>query len=668
MVSRFVGRDYSTLREEIISFLRNKLPKDWDWTNLSDPIVIFAESLARMGDQLHYTIDELRRECDISTAKRASSIYSYAMREGYKMMLPRASFGTLLVVASQKHSGMLKLHIDKFSPIQVTNTGDTLYATETVDHILYTEQNQDYLANLKSNLDGTTPLDKFETPEDQHKAMTSWYNYTDYIDTAAKKTTRIPVVLGTLETFNFSYNDINSDSTVDIPDALIDRNLLSLVRQRSGVKDFELEYVDDIIGSGFSETSFTITPKFIGGAISLVIEFPSNHRDLFSLQDTFSFRYIRTIDKKIDDTEENANAINLNKYISVLPEYADSPDILSGLEFKVKLSDGIKGYTEFENPNVTRENYKKYVQNYASLLTKDDYESYIKSATSQHCQVFDHADNYRLDKVPPNTELIPRTIYIITDADFDGRRELWRDLKERSSRSDCIVLIPYGKDPYTIVVKAECFLLGTSVSTVATQIKKALMEYYATDIGERVPEVSKINYIVHSASDKVIRMDSCIVRDSTYGNTDKTFNSVFELENTDIDKLYDAVSTGKVYNDSVTGICTIDTSPEGYEYVKYEPVTYKPFPDKFTDIFILTPPANEQKVDDYMDLLGHQAEYGDLDSADWDIKDTDIFNPDPDSDDTSTTKYRYIKDYYIKHHYMVPVLNNVVVMIKAVTR
>ena len=657
MASRFIGRDYATLREEIISFLRKKLPNDWDWTNLSDPIVIFAESLARMGDQLHYTRDELRRECDISTAKRASSIYSYAMREGYKMMLPRASFGTL-IVSSPLQSSKLKLKIKKFDAIPVTNTGDTLYAAEDVEHILYAPLSDEYAQYVRDNATGN-PI---------NENASGWYNYTGYIDTEAKRITRVPVVLGTLETFNFTYSDINSDSTVDIPDAIIDRNLLSLVRKSSGYDDMELSYVDDIIGSGFSENSFTITPKFIGGAISLVIEFPSNYKDLFRTSDSFSFRYIRAIDKKIDDTEENARAINLNNYVSVIEEYEEDQSIVdNGMLFEISLADGIKGYSEFENPNVTRENYKKYVQSYSSLLTKDDYAAYIKSSTSQHCQVFDHADNYRLDKVPPNTELIPRTVYIITDADFDGRKMLWNDLKERSSRSDCIVLIPYGKDPYSIVVKAECYLLGTSVSAVATQIKKALLEYYTVDPGEKVPEISRINYVVHNASDKVIRMDSCIVRDSTFGTIDNTFNKAFELDNDDVDTLYSHLSTGIRCVISDVDIDTGVTPEDGPAYVKYEPVEYKPFPESFTKVFILPSDgdhSHEVPVEDYMSLLEHQAAYNDLDSKNFDRKDEEIFSTTLESG----ANYRHIDDYYIKHHYMVPVLNNVIVLIKAVTR
>ena len=75
MTSKITGRDYATLRSDIINFLRLKLPNDWDYQNTADPVVIFAECLARVGEELHFTIDELRRECDMATANRASSIY-----------------------------------------------------------------------------------------------------------------------------------------------------------------------------------------------------------------------------------------------------------------------------------------------------------------------------------------------------------------------------------------------------------------------------------------------------------------------------------------------------------------------------------------------------------------------------------------------------------------
>lgn len=711
MASRFVGRDYTTLRTEIIDFLRQRLSNEWDYTNLSDPIIIFAECLAMAGDQLHFIIDELRRECDMATAKRASSVYSYAMREGYKMFLPRGSFGNLLV-NSREQSDRLFLSVNKFDEIKVPSTGSTLVVADSVSGTLHKPFDREYADELLHPEDG-----------DYNSVKGS---YAEYADSVNSRTIRIPVVLGTKDIFNFTYNDINDDSTVDLPETFIDRDLVLLERHSNRDGDVTLLYVDDIIGSGFNRKSYTITPKFIGGAITLSIEFPTNYRDLFDSSDTFSFTFVKIKDVKIEDTPENGASINLDSFIKPAEGHADDADIVEGYKYTVSLADGIKGYSEFENPNVTRENYKKFVQNYSALLTKDDYASYIKATRSQHCQVFDHADNYKTDKVPPGTSLIPRTVYILTDSDYDGRADLWKDLTERSSRSDCIVLIPYGKDPYSIVVKAECYLLGTSIASIATQIKSAILQYYSGDIGERVPEISMINYLVHKASDKVIRMDSCIVRDNTFGTTDKTFKDVALLDNDDIDKLYDTISGKQIdadmYNDYMIEYVVLDhdtpvtleyfnshpdefTAYADYDdyitvefpefkayqeanpgatyddfvdyaykvyYVKYIPHTYNPYPDEFTKIYYAPDANTEVEITDYDGLIQYQVDYGLLDRSDWDVKnDADIFEltDNRESDPAATPPASLdISPHYIKHHYMVPVLNNVIVLIKAVTR
>lgn len=785
MTSRFIGRDYSTLRSEIIDFLKQKLPTEWDDTNLSDPVVIFAESMAKMGDQLHYTIDELRRECDMSTAKRASSIYSYAMREGYKMMLPRGSFGTILV-NSEEQGDRIEINIHKFDEIKST-TGDTLIAAKDVNGRLHPPVNQEYAQKLLDAI--------LADPKDTSKRGT----YSEYASTISERTIRIPVVLGSKEIFNFTFNDINNDSTVDLPDSIIDRDLISLTTTSTKTRadaDGNLDYVDDIIGSGFKRYSYTLVPKFIGGAITLCIEFPTNHKDLFNATDTFVFTYVKIRDSKIDDTEDNAKAINLDDFITPTSDHTSDADIAEGIKYEVSLADGIKGYSEFENPNVTRENYKKYIQNYSALLTKDDYASYIKAKYSQHCQIFDHSDNYKINKVPEGTDLLPRTIYIITDADYDGRKELWSDLTERSSRSDCIIPMPYGKDPYTIIVKAECYLLGTSVSAIATEIKTALLKYYDGSIGEKIPETSMINYLVHKASDKVIRMDSVIVRDSTYGTLDTTFKNVSTLDNDDIDVLYNMIITGdssadidmydkymitnsehespvseNYFNEHKGDFSEYNTYYEylynfdpdyclmylynpSYSYDKYYKVNmerkkyvvtdYKPFPDSFPKIYLINGnPDAEEVINDALQLTDYQIDYGLLDSPEWDVKDTEIFTVseaqttttmedwlyfDNRANNDSNAAYGYIlksdtftggstryanygstyyalpkvepslnrgtfdsntllknidsvsfkmrrnvadpiiKPYYIKHHYIVPVLNNIVVMIKVVTR
>lgn len=630
MVSRFIGRDYITLREEILKFLKQRLPADWDDSNLADPVVIFAESLACMGDQLHYTIDELRRECDMATAQRASSIYSYAMREGYKMMLPRGSFGTLQIYAnSPELSNRLSLKLPKFSELVAQPTNINLVVTDDVDSVLTDE--------LKLTYPDSESVDEIA-------------NYATLANTISSRVTRVPVTIGTKRTYSFSYNDINSDSTVDLPEAIIDRDAVKL---EMSVNDSskELLYVVDLIGNGFSPDSYTLTPKFIGGNTRLCIEFSTNAKLSFNKSATFTFTYISIQDSKIKS--DSQISIDLSSFISPVNPL-DSVN-LSG--YTISLDGSIQGYTEFEDPNVTRENYKKYLQNYEALLTKDDYISYIQSSTSQRCKVFDHSDMYKSEVLPPNSSLIERTMYIITDLDYSGREALWNDLKERSSRSDCIVMMPFGKDPYTLVVKVDCFLLGTSASAISSKIKSALVSYY-NDNSEHVPESSMIDYLVHKASDKVLSVSSAILRDSTYGSVDTTFNNVLSLNNEQVKALFSelsnsntlALSTNNTLMPNSTTIASM-LNNESNSYRKYTIAAYSKSPNEFPKIY-----RNNLAVSSYSDLVKYQIAYGAIDSTSYDIPDSEIFTSDG-----------VISTAYIQHHYMVPTLNNVVVLINAVS-
>ena len=702
MASKFIGRDYSTLRSEIIDFLRQRLPQTWDYTNLADPVIIFAESLARLGDQLHYTIDELRRECDIATARRASSIYSYAMREGYKMMLPRGANGIISVNATKEQSDKMRLVLQRFDEIQVGSNGLSLFVANendtnaessrygyAINDIIHEAPDEEYLDQLRKS--------------DSAKAIN---NYAAYANDIFNRTVRVSVVLGKKETYSFTYNDINSDSTVTLPDAIIDRNLISLTVTDNTYTDREMTYVEDIIASGFVGTIYTLTPKFIGGVTSLSIEFPTDYKTMFSKNATFTFTYIQIQNAVVNDSD--VISINLSKYIVPVNEGDDSYDAstyrtiggISSGGIILDLNGGIKGYREYEDSTTTRENYKNFIQDYSALLTKNDYANYCKIATNSYCKVYDHSDNYKENVLPPGTELIPRVVYILTDAKYKERERLWNDLIERSSRSDVIMLMPYGKDPYTIIVKAECFLMGTSISAISTQIKSELLQYYSGDIGEKIPEVSMINYLVHKASDKVIRMDSVVVRDSTFGEVDyngkyvinQDFADASKLSNDDVDILFDALKSGNPnvdVNNNPYRLTGIDSN--GNVYVKYPVVTYKPFPDKFPDIYL----NNTTLLTDYNDIVEHQVAYGSFDRKEYDYEDSAIFDKTrsvidnsvhPNStvainvpsgsfltdsftveNPASASSYtKAISSEYIKHHYMVPVLNRVVILIKAI--
>lgn len=620
MASRFKGRDYATLRKEILDFLKQRLPADWDSTNLSDPVVIFAESLARVGDQLHFTIDELRRECDIATAQRASSVYSYAMREGYRMMLPKGSSGTLNV-NSETTDNHLHLTINKFDPIKCTSTTATLYALNDIDADLQTVPTTDYVTSLVSNT----------------------ADYATYCESITSRTQRINVVLGTKAEFNFTFNNINADSTVELPDSIIDRDLIRLTVYSNAADSTgtEWEYVSDIIGSGFVGNIYTLTPKFIGGAITLNIEFATNYKDLFTNTTRFKFEYIKIADQSLSTTD----TVDLMDYITPISGYEDED--YNDTNVVINLGNGIKGYTEYEDANVTRANYKNLIQDYSALLTKDDFVNYIKATSTANCKVFDHSDNYKTDTLPSDADLKPRVIYILTDAEYAERERLFYDLRERSSRSDCICLIPYGKDPYTIVVKADCFLLGTSASSVATKIKSAILQYYSDSFGGVYPKKSMISYLAHKASDKVVSLDSLIIRDSMFGKTDTNFDDVANLSNKDIDEFFP------------DGILDKTVTVDGIEYSIYEDIGdgCTGIPENFPKIY----DVDGNVLNNYDAIISKQYVYGLTDFESYDVDDSEIFTT-----DTENLKF-VISDDYKKHHYLVPYLNKVVVIIKAIS-
>ena len=485
----------------------------------------------------------------------------------------------------------------------------------------------------------------------------------------------------------------------------------------------ELRYVDDIIGAGFARDIYTLTPKFIGGAITLCIEFPTNYQDLFDndASTTFNFEYIKISNRKIenDANGQNSGSLKLTDYIS--------PNNYSPDDVVVDIGGGIKGYTEYEDPNVTRENYKKFVQDYSALLTKDDYETFIKVTANTPCKVFDHSDNYKENVLPEGTQLLPRVIYVLTDMPYNDREAMFAKLRERSSRSDCIQMVPYGKNPYTIIVKAECFLLGSTPSEIATSIKAALLQYYSGNIGEKTPSKSMIDYIIHKASDKVIRAENLILLDSTFGYSTNDFSNTSVMTNKDIDEFYELLKNdgivrigetikydkcivpkldgnGYIQRDSDDNIIMSDTL-ETFEvqtnltniYRSIEDFDNEKKTNKFPEIYRV---SSNTPVTIYDELAADQVIYGIFDSKDWDIKDTEIYklsnNPTQfeqiykekkcdgtihdvavpifykDKDDVIKPvpkSFSYIMDpEYIKHHYVVPYLNQVVVMVKAVDK
>lgn len=446
MASRFQGRDYPTLRQEIIDFVKERAPKTWDSNNASDPMIRFIETVALLGDHLNYYIDAMRRESDMATASLASSVYSYALREGYDVLLPSSTHFRINLYYDGD-GDFTTVSFNKFDPfIQQNQKGDYFVLTPLATTDIYSLYPQ-----TVTDADGNTVT--IQSPE-------------------------IEIVAGTMNEVNFNFSDIDYYSRIELPEARIDPDMCQLIAI-NGQKQIELLRVKDVVSDLEQVNVYSLTPSFVGGVERLYIEFPYNYRNLFPSNTSFLFRYltIKEESKPVDlfESVEHEGVLGSNRWFG--------------------------GYRLYENAEHVKMNYKNFVRDYSSLVTKSDYLGFVTWYLNARCEVFDKSDEYK-----GNFQNIPvRTIYIMSDLQYKGREELRDQILQRSSRSDNIFMIPYGRKLYRAFVIVEVNLMASSEESIKSSIESELSGFY-NDISEvRTPIESIIYHKIHSCNESIVR-------------------------------------------------------------------------------------------------------------------------------------------------------------------
>ena len=462
MSSRFQGRDFQTLRQEIVDFVRERTPDTWDSTNVADPMIRFIETVAMLGDHLHYYIDAMRRESDMATAALASSVYSYALREGYTLILPRSTHFRINLF-SQEESVISGVKLDKFAPFNLQNSRDSYFLL--------------------------TPLDTTD--------VYSQYPYTDPETGEVLNSPEVELVAGELKEVRFNFNDIDYYSRIELPESRIDPDMCEL-KVSDGTTTKELYRVEDVISDKGEAGIYSLTPSFVNGVERLYIEFPYNYRNLFPSNAIFTFRYITT-----------SNQVKPSGYFE--------SDDYTGL---IGICKTAGGYRDWESPEEVKFNYKHYVRDFTSLVTKNDYKSFVNFQISSRCQVFDKADEYQ-----GNFKNIPvRTIYILSDLEYLERERLRDEILKRSSRSDNIFMIPYGRKLYRVLVIVEANLMNESEDNIRSSISSALDGFY-NDISEvRNPIESVIYHKIHSCNSSIERAWVVLISESYIENGYEFYN------------------------------------------------------------------------------------------------------------------------------------------------
>lgn len=446
MASRFQGRDFQTLRQEIIDFVKERAPETWDYNNASDPMIRFIETVAILGDHLHYYIDGMRREADMATASLASSVYSYALREGYTLLLPRSTHFRINLY-SEEELEIPNVTLEKFAPFDLRDSeGDYFVLTPLPSTNIYNQYPHE------------------EEDQDGNKTIVN--------------SPEIEIVAGELKEVRFTFSDIDYYSRIELPESRIDPEMCQLIAQ-SGQEVREILRVEDVVSDIAQANVYSLTPTFTSGIERLYIEFPYNYRNLFPVNTLFTFRYLITRDE--------------SKPLSVF-ESKEVKGVIGSVN-------SYGGYRDYENPESIKQNYKHYVRDFTALVTKADYKSFVNYNIFSRCQVFDKSDQYN----GTFYDIPARTIYILSDLEYKERQALRKEILKRSSRSDNIFMIPYGRSLYRVLIIVEANLLAESEDSIRSSIRTSLEEFY-NDLSEvRDPIESIIYYKVHSCNSAISR-------------------------------------------------------------------------------------------------------------------------------------------------------------------
>ena len=89
---KYIGRDFSSIRQNLIEFAKSYYPTAYNDFNESSPGMMFIEMAAYVGDVLSYYVDNQYRETLLHSAEEKKNIFKIAQSFGYKPKLSTPAF------------------------------------------------------------------------------------------------------------------------------------------------------------------------------------------------------------------------------------------------------------------------------------------------------------------------------------------------------------------------------------------------------------------------------------------------------------------------------------------------------------------------------------------------------------------------------------------------
>jgi len=89
---KYIGRDFNSIRQNLIEFAKSYYPTAYNDFNESSPGMMFIEMAAYVGDVLSYYVDNQYRETLLHSAEEKKNIFKIAQSFGYKPKLSTPAF------------------------------------------------------------------------------------------------------------------------------------------------------------------------------------------------------------------------------------------------------------------------------------------------------------------------------------------------------------------------------------------------------------------------------------------------------------------------------------------------------------------------------------------------------------------------------------------------
>lgn len=354
---RFQQRDFLGILNDMKSYYKDKMGDNWTDTSESDPAIAILEAFAYSCKNLHYYVDQQKRESDIVTAVRARNVYWKSIRDGYTPHGYIPSVGELRIKFAEGTDAGVTIPKHTIFQTNYDNPDNNLIVTTLEDQVLSEEPIP-------------ADADPFVISVIQGQWRTETHTRSDITQNGYIKlnTEKVSTSLGTVE---FTY------------------------RRNQDEDPIVFEQVEDVYTDYRVGYYFSVHPLFLRNTTTTMVQLPYNWPSLFDTDGTIEISYIETegasgfIPKSIWNEENNEYTGGVSELNDVLYDNADPPNNVSSKIGSIYNINPISDGQDIESVNSIKINAKSAIREIDTLITLQDYADYVRRETGVNVSAMD---------------------------------------------------------------------------------------------------------------------------------------------------------------------------------------------------------------------------------------------------------------------------------------